>query len=50
MRNFEDILRDVARSCNNVLFNGYKNNYADVIEAATKIYIAELKSESQKDK
>lgn len=46
MRTFEEILRDVARACNNVLSNGYKNNYADVIEAATKIYIAEL----QKDK
>lgn len=46
MRTFEEILRDVARACNVVLYNGYKNNYADVIEAATNIYIAEL----QKDK
>ena len=49
MRQFEDILRDVARACNNVLSNGYKNNYADVIEAAAKIYIAELETESQKE-
>lgn len=41
MRTFEQILRDVANSCNMVLYAGYKNNYAEVIEAATKIYIAE---------
>lgn len=48
MRTFEEILRDVTRSCNSVLYNGYKNNYADVIEAATKIYIAELQKDNLK--
>ena len=50
MRSFEEILRDIAKSCNHVLYNGYTNNYADVIEAATKIYIVELESELRKNK
>ena len=41
MRTFEQILRDVVNSCNTALYTGYKNNYKEVIEAATKIYIAE---------
>lgn len=44
MRTFKEILRDVASSCNEILCSGCKNNYADVIEAATKIYIAELQN------
>ena len=42
MRTYEEILRDVERSCNSVLYRGYKDNYAEVIESATKIYITEL--------
>lgn len=45
MRTFEQILRDIANSCDRVLYQGYTNNYSDVIEAATKIYIAELQKE-----
>ena len=45
MRTFEEILRDVANSCVRVLYSGYKNNYAEVIEAATKIYIAQMKND-----
>ena len=44
MRTFEEILRDIVRSCNSVLYAGYKDNYKEVIEAATKIYIAELQN------
>ena len=44
MRTYEEILRDVASSCNKVFYNGYSKNYAEVIEAATKIYIAELQN------
>lgn len=44
MRTFEEILKDVANSCNRVFYCGYKDNYAEVIEAATKIYIAEMQS------
>ena len=44
MRTFEEILRDVAKSCQSVLYSGYKSNYKEVIEAATKIYIAELQN------
>ena len=42
MRTYKEILSDVVDSCYDVLFSGCKNNYAEVIEAATKIYIAEL--------
>lgn len=42
MRTFKDILRDVANACDNVLYTGYKNNYKEVIECATRIYIAEM--------
>lgn len=44
MRTFEEILRDITRSCEHVLYAGYKDNYKEVIEAATKIYIAELQN------
>lgn len=44
MRTFKEILQDVANACNSVLYAGYKNNYAEVIEAATKIYIAQMKN------
>jgi hypothetical protein len=44
MRTFEEILRDAATSCNRVFYAGYKNNYKEVIEAATKIYIAQMKN------
>lgn len=44
MRTFEAILRDVVNACSTVLYNGCKNNYKEVIEAATKIYIAELQN------
>lgn len=44
MRTFEEILRDIAKSCDHVLYAGYKNNYKEVIESATKIYLAELRS------
>lgn len=43
MRTFEEILQDIVNSCNHVLYAGYKNNYKEVIEAATKIYLAELR-------
>lgn len=44
MRTYKEILADVASACNSVFYNGYSKNYAEVIEAATKIYIAELQS------
>ena len=47
MRTFEEILRDITSSCNAVLYAGYKNNYKEVIECATKIYIAELQNNKQ---
>lgn len=46
MRTFEEILKDVANACTRVLYSGYKNNYAEVIEAATKIYIAQMKNDN----
>lgn len=42
MRTYKEILNDVVNSCYDVLYSGCKNNYAEVIESATKIYIAEL--------
>ncbi len=50
MRTFKEILRDITSACDNVLYAGYKGNYKEVIECATRIYIAELqqsKKESQ---
>lgn len=44
MRTFEEILKDITNACNRVLYAGYKNNYAEIIEAATKIYIAQMKN------
>ena len=47
MRTFEEILSDVATSCNMVFFKaGYSDHRAEVIEAATKIYIAELEADA----
>jgi hypothetical protein len=42
MRTFKEILRDITSACDNVLYAGYKGNYKEVIECATRIYIAEL--------
>ena len=42
MRTFKEILRDITSACDNVLYAGYKNNYKEVIECATRIYIAEM--------
>lgn len=50
MRTFEAYLRDVANSCNTVLYSGYRNNYSDVIKAATEMYVAELQTESLKER
>ena len=44
MRTFKEILRDITSACDNVLYGGYKNNYKEVIECATRIYIAELQN------
>lgn len=44
MRTYKEILLDVARSCKEVMYHGYSDNYSDVIKAATDIYIAELES------
>lgn len=49
MRTFKEILTDITRSCNSVLYAGCKNNYKEVIECATRIYIAELQSQSIKE-
>ena len=49
MRTFKEILRDITSACDNVLYAGYKNNYKEVIECATRIYIAEMqKGEEEK--
>ena len=42
MRTYKEILAEIANACNNVFYNGHKDIRADVVEAATKIYIAEL--------
>lgn len=42
MRTFKDILRDVANACDSVLYAGHKDNHKEVIECATRIYIAEM--------
>lgn len=47
MRTFEQILKDVTNACAKVLYSGYKNHYTEVIEAATKIYIAEMQKENE---
>ena len=43
MRTYQEILKEVARACNNVFTTGYRDIMADVVKAATEIYIAELK-------
>lgn len=45
MRTFEEILRDIANSCNKVFYSGYKDIRPDVVSAATKIYIAEMQKD-----
>lgn len=47
MRTFKEILRDITNACDNVLYAGYKNNYKEVIECATRIYIAELQNSKE---
>ena len=42
MRTFKEILRDITSACDSVLYGEYKNNYKEVIECATRIYIAEM--------
>lgn len=46
MRTFEEILKDVKNSCSKVFYCDIKNIMSDMIEAATKIYIAELEADS----
>lgn len=45
MRTFEEILRDITKACNHVFYSGYKNVCPEILEAATKIYIAEMQKE-----
>lgn len=47
MRTFKEILRDITSACDNVLYTGYKGNYKEVIECATRIYIAELQNSKE---
>ena len=49
MRTYAEILRDVARACDNVFTVGCRDIRAEVVRAATEIYIAELQKESLKD-
>lgn len=42
MRTYKEILQEVANACGNVFYSGYKDICSNVVEAATKIYIAEL--------
>lgn len=48
MRTFKEILRDVVNSCNNVFYGGCNGIHASVVEAAAKIYVAELQKEQIK--
>ena len=41
MRTFKEILRDITNACDDVLY-GCKGNHKEVIECATRIYIAEM--------
>lgn len=45
MRSFREILIDVTSSCSEVLNISYEDIKQEVIESATKIYIAELQKE-----
>ena len=45
MRTFKEILRDVANSCDDVFYGGCNGIHASVVEAAAKIYVAELQKE-----
>lgn len=47
MRTFREILDEAVRACDNVLYSGYRNNYKEVIECATRIYIAELQNSKE---
>ena len=47
MRTFRQILEEVVSACNNVLYCGYKNNYKEVIECATRIYLAEMRNNKE---
>ena len=42
MRTYKEILSDVSNSCNKVFYTGDKDIKSEIVEAATKIYIAEL--------
>lgn len=42
MRTFKEILRDITSACASVLYAGHKDNHKEVIECATRIYIAEM--------
>ena len=45
MRTYLEILRDISRSCNNVFLEGNAGIHADIVKAATEIYIVELQTE-----
>jgi hypothetical protein len=45
MRTYKEILSDVSNSCDKVFYTGYKGVESNVVEAAAKIYIAELQLE-----
>ena len=49
MRTFRQILDEVVRACDNVLYSGYRNNYKEVIECATRIYLAEMRNEKNRE-
>ena len=49
MRTYQEILKDVARACDNVFAAGYRDIRAEVVKAATDIYITELHTESLKN-
>ena len=47
MRTFKEILREVTSACDSVLYSGCKVNYKEIIECATRIYLAEMRNSKE---
>ena len=46
---YEEIMYMVCVACKRCFYSGYKNNYAEVIQATTQIYIKQMELEKNEN-
>lgn len=46
---YDEIMNMICKSCYHNFDSGYKNNYKEVIESTTQIYIAQMQIEAERE-